>query len=111
MDDRSWLISSIGVHIKVELRLFEYGLAKGDFIEFRDGKDKNAPLLRTFTNSSGRNRTFPALLSSGPRIWYRLKSDKEFTGAGFEVTRSGVPPQGNDQHVLKLCKLIIFKNS
>ena len=84
-----------GLRIKVVLRLFEYGLAQGDSIQFRDGKDKSAPLLRTFTSSFGHNQTFPALLSSGSRLFYQLMPDKQFTASGFEVTRTGVLPQGN----------------
>lgn len=90
----NWSVTtSPGLQIKVVLRLFEYSLAQGDFIEFRDG-NKNAPLLRNFTSSSSHNQTFPALLSSGPRLWYRFKSDNDFTGAGFEVTRSAVKGRG-----------------
>ena len=84
-----------GLRIKVVLRLFEYGLAQGDSIQFRDGKDWTAPLLKTFTSSFGHNQTFPALLSSGSSLYYELITDKQFTASGFEVTRSGVLPQGN----------------
>lgn len=63
--------------------LFKDSLAQGDYIEFRDGMNENATLMRTLTRT-GRNVYLP-LSSTGRFLWMKFKSDKEFTGTGFQL--------------------------
>ena len=84
---RQWLISSTDAYerIKVELKLFDDSLARGDFLEFRDGENENAPLFRRFDHSK-KNLDETLLTSNGKLLYMVFRSDNEFTGAGFEIT-------------------------
>ena len=84
---RQWLLSTDDPYerVKVELKLFDDSLAQGDFLEFRDGDNENALLIRRFDENK-RNLDETLLNSEGKFMYVDFRSDKELTGAGFEIT-------------------------
>ena len=84
---RQWLLSTDDPYerVKVELKLFDDSLAQGDFLEFRDGDNENASLIRRFDHNK-KNLDKTLLISKGRFMYMYFRSDKEFAGAGFEIT-------------------------
>ena len=83
-----WLLSSYDPQdrIKIDLKLQPpIGLARGDFLEFRDGDNENASLIHRFDDRK-QNRLETSLTSTGNTMNVVFRSDKEFTGAGFKIS-------------------------
>jgi len=67
----------------IAFSLTKFDLARGDYLEIRDGKNEKAVVLKNFTNTSPASEKQPP--STGQFLWVKFKSDNQRCGSGFRM--------------------------
>jgi len=79
MQNCRWLVNAPQDHI-VGYKVSDFDLGPGDSVQLRDGKDKDATLIRSLSRTSK-----SWLVTNGPSLWLKFSSETNFMFKGFEL--------------------------